>query len=408
MRHNRLEKCIKYLEVENIISKGKDGRYFRTINEWEPDLCKSERITKQRYEELNEMKQFVDLNRCYMQFIAHKLDDPYAKECGKCSVCTGKKYFPTSVDQELALAAVKFLRGQFIVIEKRKQWPAGIMDESQKKISTNYQVEDGRALCNYGDAGWGKFIHDDKYVNNYFREELVDATVELILDWLHDNIKHMYLAYIPSLRKPELVKSFAYRVAKKLNIPCLDIIKKKKKTQPQKELENSVYQCQNAFESFSVRYNCCVCCGVFVADSMEKKIRKKETREAIIRKQSLILSSYRPDMPFQAYAAMERNKYVYAFSDFVVIISSDYNKGGTWAGATENWKHGWVPMFVRKEDEIPQGNISLLKKENVYPITQEVISDETTNIYEWFKSQSKRVDKNKPYQISWFEYHTVK
>ena len=147
---------------------------------------------------------------------------------------------------------------------------------------------------------------------------------------------------------------------------------------------------------------------VFVADSMEKKIRKKETREAIIRKQSLVLSSYRPDMPFQAYAAMERNKYVYAFSDFVVIISSDYNKGGTWAGATENWKHGWVPMFVRKEDEIPQGNISLLKKENVYPITQEVISDETTNIYEWLKSQSKRVDNNKPYQISWFEYHTVK
>ena len=252
MRNNRLEKCIKYLEVENIISKGKDGRYFRTINEWAPDLCKSERITKQRYEELNEMKQFADLDRCYMQFIAHKLDDPYAKECGKCSVCIGKKYFPTSVDQELALTAVKFLKGQFIVIEKRKQWPAGTMDETQKKISTNYQIEDGRALCNYGDAGWGKFIHDDKYVSNYFREELVDATVELILDWLHDSIKHMYLAYIPSLRKPELVKSFAYRVAKKLNIPCIDIIKKKKKTQPQKELENSVYQCQNAFESFSV------------------------------------------------------------------------------------------------------------------------------------------------------------
>ena len=252
MRNNRLEKCIKYLEVENIISKGKDGRYFRTINEWAPDLCKSERITKQRYEELNEMKQFADLDRCYMQFIAHKLDDPYAKECGKCSVCIGKKYFPTSVDQELALTAVKFLKGQFIVIEKRKQWPAGTMDETQKKISTNYQIEDGRALCNYGDAGWGKFIHDDKYVSNYFREELVDATVELILDWLHDSIKHMYLAYIPSLRKPELVKSFAFRVAKKLNIPCIDIIKKKKKTQPQKELENSVYQCQNAFESFSV------------------------------------------------------------------------------------------------------------------------------------------------------------
>jgi DNA processing protein len=143
---------------------------------------------------------------------------------------------------------------------------------------------------------------------------------------------------------------------------------------------------------------------IFVADSLEKKIRKKETREAIMRKQSIILSSFRPDMPFRAYAAMERNKYVYALSNFVAVISSDHNKGGTWAGATENLKHDWVPMFVRKANEIPQGNINLLKKENVYPITQETLNDKNVNIFNWFTSQSKKSeDNNKHQQISLFD-----
>ena len=145
---------------------------------------------------------------------------------------------------------------------------------------------------------------------------------------------------------------------------------------------------------------------IFVADSLEKKIRQKETREAIMRKQSIILSSFRPDMPFQTYAAMERNKYVYALSDFVVIISSDYNKGGTWAGATENLKRGWVPMFVRKEDGMPKGNINLLKNENVYPITQEILDNENINIFDWVTSKVKKSDEEdviKPQQISLFD-----
>lgn len=143
---------------------------------------------------------------------------------------------------------------------------------------------------------------------------------------------------------------------------------------------------------------------IFVADSLEKKIRQKETREAIMKKQSIILSSFRPDMPFKTYAAMERNKYVYALSHLVVVISSDYNKGGTWAGATENLKRGWVSMFVRSEDEIPKGNIDLLKNENVYPINQDVLNNENIDIYDWFTSQVKSPqDISKPQQISLFD-----
>lgn len=160
---------------------------------------------------------------------------------------------------------------------------------------------------------------------------------------------------------------------------------------------------------------------IVVADSLERKIKKKETREAILRKQSLIMSSFRPDMPFQAYAAMERNKYVYALSDFVVVVSSDYNKGGTWAGAKENNKYKWTPMFVRESTEMPLGNEKLLKLENVHTINEQILlNKDGENIYDWFNEQvSKEIttivnestnketqkgkNNNEPRQLSLFD-----
>lgn len=141
---------------------------------------------------------------------------------------------------------------------------------------------------------------------------------------------------------------------------------------------------------------------IFVADSLEKKIRQRETREAILRRQSIILSSFRPDMPFRAYAAMERNKYIYALSDFAVVVSADYNKGGTWSGAAENLKHGWTPLFVRTA-ELPPGNAHLLKNTNAYPIEPDVLNSENTDIFGWFASQLKPSVDIIHEQISFFD-----
>jgi len=100
----------------------------------------------------------------------------------------------------------------------------------------------------------------------------------------------------------------------------------------------------------------------FIADSMINKIKKKEIREAITNKKLLIVSVINPKSGFTVYSAMDRNKYIYCLSKGTVVISSDYNKGGTWAGATENLKNNWVPIFVRKEESIPKGNYELIKK----------------------------------------------
>lgn len=43
-------------------------------------------------------------------------------------------------------------------------------------------------------------------------------------------------------------------------------------------------------------------------------------------------------------------------------LAADADKGGTWHGAIENLKHGWVPLWVRSTPDAQSGNAALLKR----------------------------------------------
>lgn len=60
--------------------------------------------------------------------------------------------------------------------------------------------------------------------------------------------------------------------------------------------------------------------------------------------------------------AMARNKLIYALADFALVVASDAGKGGTWAGAEEALKAGWVPVFVVDRPDAPEGNRLLIKR----------------------------------------------
>jgi len=53
---------------------------------------------------------------------------------------------------------------------------------------------------------------------------------------------------------------------------------------------------------------------------------------------------------------MGRNRLIYALADFALVVSCDAERGGTWAGATEALKAGWVPVFAAEAAELPEGN----------------------------------------------------
>ena len=59
---------------------------------------------------------------------------------------------------------------------------------------------------------------------------------------------------------------------------------------------------------------------------------------------------------------MGRNKLIYTLADYAIVVASDAETGGTWAGATETLKADWIPVFVLEHADMPEGNRLLLQK----------------------------------------------
>jgi predicted Rossmann fold nucleotide-binding protein DprA/Smf involved in DNA uptake len=75
-----------------------------------------------------------------------------------------------------------------------------------------------------------------------------------------------------------------------------------------------------------------------------------------------LLTPYHPEAGFSVGAAMGRNRLIYCLADYAIVVAAEAETGGTWAGATEALKHGWVPVFVLEHAAMPAGNQRLLQK----------------------------------------------
>jgi ATP-dependent DNA helicase RecQ len=247
-----LDKCLNLLLIDEVITK-ENRKYFRTLNPFKYDQEKIDFITNKRLKELEVMESFVDTKSCYMEFISEQLDDPYACACGRCSNCLQTDYFSPQVNSENVMDAIDFLNRSYLVIEPRKKLPNGFKTKFGKnKIEEQYQCEEGRSLCSYGDPGYGILVKEGKYTDEYFSNELVDACYDLIVNnWIGKN-SFNWVTSVPSLRRPTLVNDFAKRLANKLGIPYMESIIKLKNNPEQKKMENSLKQYQNVEDAFKI------------------------------------------------------------------------------------------------------------------------------------------------------------
>lgn len=85
-------------------------------------------------------------------------------------------------------------------------------------------------------------------------------------------------------------------------------------------------------------------------------------RNRIISGELALLSAYHPEAGFSVGRAMGRNRYIYCMSDAAVVVCSSSGRGGTWYGAVENLKAGWVPLWVKHDENKVSGNRALLKR----------------------------------------------
>jgi DNA processing protein len=101
-------------------------------------------------------------------------------------------------------------------------------------------------------------------------------------------------------------------------------------------------------------------------DPLEKLVSRREFRSPIAEELLTLATPFHPAARWQAGNAMSRNRIVYALSCAALVVASSTEKGGTRAGALENLKAGWVPLYVR--DDGSEGN-RRLTSEGGRPLT---------------------------------------
>ncbi len=136
-----------------------------------------------------------------------------------------------------------------------------------------------------------------------------------------------------------------------------------------------------------------------LAESLDKAIRNPENRAAISRGDLCLATPYSPSAPFSVGTAMGRNKLIYTLADYAIVVASDAEKGGTWAGATEALRAKWIPVFVLDHPDMPEGNKLLLKKGAlVFP---HPFRESHLQLNLWLETQSAQ-DKPDTYQPGLF------
>lgn len=261
-----LEKALKLLEVDGAVQR-EERKFLRTANRWKPDVARADRVTTHRLEELQEIKTYVEHTGCLMEFLSRALDDPNAEPCGKCMNCTGKTQ-RQNPPAELVQAAVNFLRSDTLILEPRLKWPKPVVEEIAKEWPAAVErfengnpkammpkalcAEEGRALCVYGDAGWGEAVAHGKYAAGSFSHALVTASVELIQRKWKPTPAPEWVTAIPSQRHSELVREFAERLADVLGLPFVPVLRKHGQTPAQKEMQNSAMQLRNLVKAFEI------------------------------------------------------------------------------------------------------------------------------------------------------------
>jgi predicted Rossmann fold nucleotide-binding protein DprA/Smf involved in DNA uptake len=91
-----------------------------------------------------------------------------------------------------------------------------------------------------------------------------------------------------------------------------------------------------------------------LADGLSKAAIARVYRYALREQRLVLVSPYDPDARFMVGHAMERNKFIYALAHAGLVVQTDLDKGGTWAGAKEQLdRFRCGAVYVRADDRSP-------------------------------------------------------
>ena len=257
MRTGQIEKVLKFLSVENPAPVYKSGSsWVRTPVAYRLDQDQIDRLTGMREQEWQEMQGYVESKSCLMEYLRRSLDDPEAEPCGKCANCVGEALVKTVPERAPVIAAAQFLRHSEFALKPKVQVAANAFPiyGFRGNLRPELRAQEGRVLSRWADAAWGSLVEEGKHAGQ-FRDELVDAMVEMIRQRWKPEPQPEWVTCVPSLKHPDLVPEFAKKLAAKLGLPFISVVSKVQDNDPQKLQNNRFHQCSNLDGVFSVEEN---------------------------------------------------------------------------------------------------------------------------------------------------------
>jgi ATP-dependent DNA helicase RecQ len=247
----RIDKTVELLSLESPAPIVKHGTKWQltAARLGESFWQRAERLTELRRQEQQQMREYVGLASGHMEYLIRALDgDP--GNSGTPSLAP----LPATVDPALVQEAVAFLRRTSLPIDPRRQWPAGGLPRYGRSgsIPSGQRAELGKALCVWGDAGWGDLVRQGKYHDRRFSDDLVGAAAGLVRSW-NPQPAPTWMTCVPSRRHPDLVPDFARRLAAALNLRFEAVLEKADDRPEQKSMANSIHQARNLDGSLALR-----------------------------------------------------------------------------------------------------------------------------------------------------------
>ncbi len=242
----RIDKALALLSLESPAPLGKLGAKWQltATNLGDGFWQRAERLTLLRREEQEQMQRYVRLSEGHMAFLIAALDGVPTPTVEPLPP------LPATIDNALGAEAIAFLRQSYLPIKPRKLWPPGGLPHAQASGKISPLAEEGRALCVWGDAGWGEVVRRG-WTEGRFDDQLVGACARLIQEDWRPTVA--WVTAVPSLRCPGLVPEFAERLAGALGVPFVAALVRTEERPSQRSMSNGSHQARNVDGALEVR-----------------------------------------------------------------------------------------------------------------------------------------------------------
>jgi ATP-dependent DNA helicase RecQ len=216
LSRSRLELMLKVLDVDGAVERVRGG-WIATGAEWQYDVDRYQKVAQVRQDEQRAMREYQSTKQCRMRFLREQLDDPGARDCGRCDNC-GEFKLSSDVGAQAVRAANLALARPGVSFDPRRMWPTampGLGIDVRGKLPADEQAEVGRVIARFTDLGFGPRLRsllradaDDVPLP----DDVIKACVEVLAGWDWAE-RPAGVVHIGSRRRPSLVADLAGRLA---------------------------------------------------------------------------------------------------------------------------------------------------------------------------------------------------